>query len=71
MLKELHHARGHDLIEQSRPPPTSLTADDNARPTGRSTSPDCALSPPISGPHPLISGEFAVSRDLQNESSIY
>ena len=34
MLKELHHARGHDLIEQSRPPPTSLTADDNARPTG-------------------------------------
>ena len=71
MLKELHHARGHDLIEQSRLPPTSLTANDNARPTAGALSPDCALSPPISRPHPLISGEFVVSRDLQNESSIY
>jgi hypothetical protein len=58
------------LIEQSRLPPTSLPANDDACPTAGALSPDYALSPPISRPHPLISGEFLVSRDLQNESLI-
>src|SRR5271157_3876316 len=59
------------IVEQSRLPPTSLPANDNARPTAGALSPDCALSPPISRPHPPNSGEFLVSCDLQNESLIY
>ena len=56
-------------------PPTSdqpsPPANDDARPTAGALSLDCALSPPISRLHPLISGEFLVSRDLQNELLIY
>jgi hypothetical protein len=51
--------------------PAQPPANDDARPTVGALSLDCALSPPISRPHPLIFGEFLVSRDLQNESSIY